>query len=106
MLEGNLQAVRGDQFFHGVSSLLHRSASLRQSPIKEGHFLANSIFELGIREPRNVVKIGRDSRRLLNVISDDDSRLSLKIVADLREKAALHEFVSRGLQIGAAHLRT
>ncbi len=39
------------------------------------------------------------------MISDNNSRASLEIVADLCEKAALYEPVGGGLQIGAADLR-
>src|SRR5690348_16020135 len=106
MLKRDLQAVRGDQFLDCLSRLVHGASPCRQSSIKKGKLLANGIFELGIREPRNVVKIGGDSRRLLNVVSDHNSCASLKVVAHFGEEPALYQLVGGRLQIRAADLRT
>src|SRR5579864_9007066 len=106
MLKRDLQAVRGDQFLDRLRRLVHGASPCRQSSIKERKLLANGIFELGIREPRNVVKIGGNSRGLLNVVSDHNSRASLKVVAHFGEQPALHQLVGGSLQIGAADLRT
>src|SRR5215469_15864979 len=86
MLKRDLQAVRADQFFDSLRRLVHGAAPFWQSSVKKGKLLANGIFELGIGEPRNVVKIGGNSPGFFDMIRDDDSHASLKVVAHFGEE--------------------
>src|SRR6516162_2367879 len=104
MLQGYLKAMRSDQFFDRFCRLLDGVSRLGQSAVEVGKFLANSVHELGVRKPGNIVKISGDPRRLLHVVSDNDSRAGLEFVADLVEKTGFGELVGASLQIGATHL--
>ena len=86
MLQGYLEAMRGDQVFDRLCRLLDGVSSLGQSAVEVGKFPANCVRNLGVRKPGNIVKISGDSRRFFDVVSDNDSRAGLEVVADLVEK--------------------
>src|SRR6266436_9503571 len=105
VFEGDLQPVRREQFLHSVAGQVYRGARFRQRAIEERQFGANGVAQLGIREPRNVVEVGGDTGRFLDVIGHQNaSEARLEVVTDFSEQAALHELVGRGLQIIAADL--
>src|SRR5207253_7129485 len=62
MLQGYLEAMRGDQVFDRLCRLLDGVSSLGQSAVEVGKFPANCVRNLGVRKPGNIVKISGDSR--------------------------------------------
>src|SRR2546429_2827312 len=73
MLQGYLEAMRGDQVFDRLCRLLDGVSSLGQSAVEVGKFPANCVRNLGVRKPGNIVKISGDSRRFFDVVRDRKS---------------------------------
>ena len=106
MLDGDVEFVRGEKGFDGVSGGVNERAGFGKRAVVCGIFCADGGGKLGIVEPGNVVEKGGKKRIFFDVIRDGDLIAArVEFVLNVGEEASADEFIGTSLERVTVHGR-